>query len=261
MESIKSGLTGFIVGDWLGMPYRGKGRGTFKPIWIKSYLRGDTCSGNTSMLLCALDSRCNLELYQRNLKDWYFNGKYAGKNTEPDIDQVTRKAIMQSFRGVSSDSNSGNRSLAGCCALAFSPLSKEEILPFIKSTHNSRYSLKYTWFFIEFIRCLLEYEDKEQALRQAERRCEVEINRQNLCNGSFVVDTVESVVNWFMAGTGYKECVFSAINSGKSSDAAGALTGLLAGMYYGLDVKNGVKGFETMEPYIDTFVRYLTPTL
>ena len=73
MKRIKTGLTGFILGDWLGMPYRGKGKGTFKPMWTKSYLRGDKCSGNTSMLLCALDSRCNLELYQQNLRDWYFN--------------------------------------------------------------------------------------------------------------------------------------------------------------------------------------------
>lgn len=49
MKRIKTGLTGFILGDWLGMPYRGKGKGTFKPIWTKSYLRGDKCSGNTSM--------------------------------------------------------------------------------------------------------------------------------------------------------------------------------------------------------------------
>ena len=129
-EKNKTGLTGFILGDWLGMPYRGKGKGTFKPMWTKSYLRGDKCSGNTSMLLCALDSRCNLELYQQNLRNWYFNRKYTGENIEFDIDQVTQKAIMKNFRGVSSDSNSGNRSLMGCCVLAFSPLSKEEIFSF-----------------------------------------------------------------------------------------------------------------------------------
>ena len=28
MKRIKTGLTGFILGDWLGMPYRGKGKGT-----------------------------------------------------------------------------------------------------------------------------------------------------------------------------------------------------------------------------------------
>lgn len=39
MKRIKTGLTGFILGDWLGMPYRGKGKGTFKPMWTKSYLQ------------------------------------------------------------------------------------------------------------------------------------------------------------------------------------------------------------------------------
>lgn len=167
---------------------------------------------------------------------------------------------MKNFRGVSSDSNSGNRSLMGCCVLAFSPLSKEEIFLLLRSLIIVVIALSILGF-IEFIRCLLEYEDKEQALQQAEQRCDVEVNRQNLCNGSFVVDTVESVVNWFMAGNSYKECVFSAINSGKSSDAVGALTGLLAGIYYGLELKNGVKGFETMESYIDSFIQYLNPTL
>lgn len=257
MEKIKAGLTGFIIGDWLGVPCKGKGKGTFKPIWNKSYLRGDKCSGNTSMLLCALDSRLSTEAYQQNLKDWYFRKKYTGAYIGFDVDQVTQKAIMKNFRGISSDSNSGNRSLMGCCVLAFSSLSKEEILPFIKATHNSRYSFRYNWFFIEFIRSLLECEDKQQALQRTEQKCGLQINRQNFCNGSFVVDTVESVINWFMGGTGYMECVFAAVNSGKDSDAIGALTGLLAGMHYGLDLTNGIKDFEMIEPYIDSFINYL----
>lgn len=260
MKKIKDGLTGFVLGDWLGMPYRGKGKGTFRPLGVKSYLRGDKCSGNTSMLLCALDSLGSPEAYRQNLKDWYSQGKYTGENIAFDVDQVTQRAIMKQFRGVSSDSNSGNRSLMGCCVLAFSPLSKEEVLSFVKATHNSRYCFQYTWFFIEFIRSLLECEEKEQALRRAEQRSGVVINRQNFSNGSFVIDTVESVVNWFMAGNAYNECVFPAINSGKASDAVGALTGLLAGMHHGVNLKNGVKHFETIEPYIDSFVRWLTPT-
>lgn len=28
MEQIKNGLIGFILGDWLGVPYKGKGKGT-----------------------------------------------------------------------------------------------------------------------------------------------------------------------------------------------------------------------------------------
>lgn len=254
MKKIKAGLTGFILGDWLGVPYIGKGKGTFKPVWTKSYLRGDKCSGNTSMLLCALDSHCDLETYRQNLKDWYFRKKYTGDNIEFDVDQVTQKAIMKNFRGISSDSNSGNRSLPACCVLALSSLSTDEIMPFVKSTHNSRYSFQYNGFFIEFVRFLLACDDKEQALRLTEQKCELQINRQNFCNGSFVIDTVESVINWFMAGTDYKECVFAAVNSGKASDTVGALTGFLAGMYYDIQLKNGVRDFKIMEAYIDAFI-------
>lgn len=254
MEKIKAGFTGFVLGDWLGVPYKGKGQGTFKPIWTKSYLRGDKCSGNTSMLLCALDSCCDLEVYQRNLKDWFFLKKYTGENIEFDVDQVTIKSIQKNFRGVSSDSNSGNRALMASCVWAVSPLLKDEIIPFIKATHNSRYSFRYNWFFIEFIRCLLECDDKEKALKNAENKCELRINRQNFCNGSFVVDTLESAINWFMAGTDYKKCVFPAVNSGKSSDAVGALTGFLAGIHYGVEITNAIKGFETIEKYVDLFI-------
>lgn len=65
---------------------------------------------------------------------------------------------------------------------------------------------------------------------------------------------VELVVNWFMVGNSYKECVFLVINLGKLSDVVGVLIGLLVGIYYGLELKNGVKGFEIMEFYIDLFI-------
>ena len=92
MKRIKTGLTGFILGDWLGMPYRGKKEKGHLNLCGQNLIFGeDKCSGNTSMLLCALDSRCNLELYQQNLRDWYFNRKYTGENIEFDIDQVTQK--------------------------------------------------------------------------------------------------------------------------------------------------------------------------
>ena len=56
MKRIKTGLTGFILGDWLGMPYRGKGKGTFKPMWTKSYLRGDKTQHPIKLRLPLLES-------------------------------------------------------------------------------------------------------------------------------------------------------------------------------------------------------------
>lgn len=260
MEKMKAALTGFILGDWLGLPYVGKGKGTFKPIWIKSYLRGDKCSGNTAMLLCTLDSHGEVKKYQQNLKDWYAREKYVNSSLDVDIDPITRKAIQKNFRAISSDANSGNRSLAVCCVLALSSLSEREVWEFVKATHNSRYSYRYTIFFVEFVRGLLRMGDKEAALAQAQQKCELQINRQNFSNGTFVVDTVESVINCFMAGEDYATCVFPAVNAGKASDAVGALTGFLAGLQYGVTVRHAIRDFQWMEQLIDVFLAELEAT-
>lgn len=257
---MKAALTGFIVGDWLGLPYVGKGKGTFRQVWVKSYLRGDKCSGNTAMLLCVLDSQLEVKKYQQNLIAWYARQKYVCSSLDVDIDPITQKAILKHFRPISSDANSGNRSLAVCCVLALSSLSKREVWEFVKSTHNSRHSYRYTWFFVEFVRALLRTGDKEAALLHAQQQCELPINRQNFSNGSFVGDTVESVVNWFMASKNYKECVFSAVNAGKSTDAVGALTGYLAGLYYGRTLNHTIRDFPMLEEQVNAFLDGLTAT-
>lgn len=255
MEKTRSALEGFILGDWLGTAHRGKGKGTFKPVRLKCYLKGNKCSGNTSMLLCALDCRRNLEAYRQNLKAWYYQKKYTGGSFEYDMDPVTQKAILTNFsRCVALDAHSGSRGLTVCSVLSLTDMLHDEIMVFMKSTHNSRYALPYACFFVEFVRNLRRQADKELALAESERRCEIHINRQNLSNGNFIVDTVESAVNWFMAGESYTGCVFPAVNGGKASDIVGALTGFLAGMHYGINLKNRMSDFDAVSPYIDAFI-------
>lgn len=254
MEKTRSALEGFILGDWLGTPHRGKGKGTFKSVRLKCYLKGNKCSGNTSMLLCALDCRGSLETYRQNLKAWYYQKKYTGGSFEYDMDPVTQKAILTNFRSVSLDANSSSRGLAACSVLALSDMPQDEIKAFMRATHNSRYTFPYARFFVEFVRRLQKQADKERALAESEKRCEIQINRQNTSNGNFIVDTVESVVNWFMAGENYTGCVFPAVNGGKASDIVGALTGFLAGMHYGVNLKNRMGDFDAVSPYIDAFI-------
>lgn len=254
MEKTKAALEGFILGDWLGTPHRGKGKGTFRSVRTKYYLKGNKCSGNTSMLLCALDCHGDLETYRHNLKAWYYQKKYTGGSFEYDMDPMTQKAVMSNFRSMSSDANSSSRGLAACSVLALSDMPQDEIKTFMKSTHNSRYTLSYARFFVEFVRCLQKQADKVQALTESERMCDIRINRQNLSNGNFIVDTVESAVNWFMAGESYTNCVFPAVNSGKASDIVGALTGFLAGMHYGINLKSRMDDFDAVCPYIDAFI-------
>jgi ADP-ribosylglycohydrolase len=49
------------------------------------------------------------------------------------------------------------------------------------------------------------------------------------------IETLEASFWCFMKGNSYRDSVIGAINLGGSTDTIGALTGALAGVYYGVD--------------------------
>lgn len=63
----------------------------------------------------------------------------------------------------------------------------------------------------------------------------VDLNRREVKNTGFVVDSLEASV-WCLYNTkSYKDAVLTAINLGGDTDTIGAITGSLAGLYYGID--------------------------
>ncbi len=51
----------------------------------------------------------------------------------------------------------------------------------------------------------------------------------------YVVDTFQTVCHYFFRGRSFEECVTGAVNQGGDADTTGAITGGLAGAYYGVD--------------------------
>lgn len=51
----------------------------------------------------------------------------------------------------------------------------------------------------------------------------------------YVVDTLQTVFHWFFKGRSFEECVVGAVNQGADADTTGAIIGMLAGAYYGMD--------------------------
>lgn len=51
----------------------------------------------------------------------------------------------------------------------------------------------------------------------------------------YVVDTLEAAIWCFLNTDSYKECVLKAVNLGDDTDTVGAVSGGLAGLYYGLE--------------------------
>jgi ADP-ribosyl-[dinitrogen reductase] hydrolase len=52
---------------------------------------------------------------------------------------------------------------------------------------------------------------------------------------SYVVDTLQTVFHWFFRGRSFEECVVGVVNQGADADTTGAICGMLAGAYYGME--------------------------
>ncbi|MBV5339058.1 MAG: ADP-ribosyl-[dinitrogen reductase] hydrolase [Deltaproteobacteria bacterium] len=51
----------------------------------------------------------------------------------------------------------------------------------------------------------------------------------------YIVDTMQTVFHWFFRGKCFEECLVGTVNQGADADTTGAICGMLAGAYYGMD--------------------------
>lgn len=51
----------------------------------------------------------------------------------------------------------------------------------------------------------------------------------------YVVDTLQTVFHWFFLGRSFEECLIGTVNQGADADTTGAICGMLAGAYYGME--------------------------
>ena len=77
----------------------------------------------------------------------------------------------------------------------------------------------------------------------------------------YVVDTMQTVFHWFFRGSSFEECLVGTVNQGGDADTTGAICGMLAGAYYGMDgiPKRWLKKMDTrlireLESYSDKLI-------
>jgi ADP-ribosyl-[dinitrogen reductase] hydrolase len=51
----------------------------------------------------------------------------------------------------------------------------------------------------------------------------------------YVVDTLQTVFHWFFRGRNFEECLTGTVNQGADADTTGAICGMVAGAYYGME--------------------------
>jgi len=53
--------------------------------------------------------------------------------------------------------------------------------------------------------------------------------------GSYIVDTMQTVFHYFFSTASFEECLIGVVNQGGDADTTGAIAGMIAGAFYGLE--------------------------
>lgn len=232
-----------------------------------------TFSDDTSLTFCLASSLCNgynLHDIGNRFVDWYHKGYWTAGGNVFDIGMTTSNAINRLRQGTQpelagdfgEDAN-GNGSLMRILPLLFyiKDMPVEQRFEHVKAvssmTHGHIRSVLACFYYLEYALALLQRRDKQQAYLQAgqqlkqlltERQIaqhEVDLFApftdgdiattpiENIGSSGYVINTLKASMHCFLTTDNYREAVLKAVNLGDDADTTAAVTGGLAGLYYG----------------------------
>lgn len=230
-----------------------------------------TWSDDTSLTLCLIESINNDYSIQRvadNFIKYYRYGYLTPYCEVFDIGNATKNAIDKMIYGINpvecvgkAEQDNGNGSLMRVLPLAhyvknMPPIKQIRIIEETSSlTHSHKRSKFACIFYVEFVINLFNGNKKDEAYKNAidfinkycmETYCDEIGNYKRILNGTiascheeeikssgYVIDTIEAALWSFLTTDNYNEAVLKAINLGGDTDTIAAITGGMAGTYYG----------------------------
>lgn len=232
-----------------------------------------TWSDDSSLTFCLTESLIHgydLNDVKQKMCDWYYFGYWNVNDKLPfDIGRTTFKALSKIKSGIAleeagekDEKDNGNGSLMRVLPLAFYLKDKknEEKFPIIEEvsgiTHAHIRSKIACSIYVEFAIQLLNYHPPgeayermkeviigyyknkgyEEELNHFERILKQNISTYEECeikSTGYVIDSLEACLWSFLTTTTFSEAVLKAVNLGEDTDTIGALTGGLAGIFYG----------------------------
>lgn len=230
-----------------------------------------TWSDDTSLLLCLIQtiiSGYSLDELSKLFIEYYKTGYLTPYGEVFDIGIATRVAIDKMINGVkpedcggNSEQDNGNGSLMRILPLAYylrdiPPMKKREIIEEVSAlTHGHKRAKLACIMYTEIAIYLIKGYSKEDAYKKAinfiEETCIEDykdefITYQRILSGDilkadvndikssgYVVDTLEAAIWSFISSENYTEAILKAINLGGDTDTIAAVTGGLAGIFYG----------------------------
>lgn len=245
-QKLRDMVYGFAVGDALGVPFEGKGRGTFQCTGMTGYgvhhRPPGTWSDDTSLMLATCDSiracsRINLRDIMIVMSEWYLWGRYAINHDVFDCGNVTRIALNNfidampaEYCGVADDEiANGNGALMRILPLAFLPdIDADTINNVAGLTHNTSFNCAYCRKLVQICRDLINGKDYQN---DELKSLPIEMVRSS----GYVADTFVAAIWCLLNSDNYKDTVLTAVNLGGDTDTITAIAGGLAGVKYGSD--------------------------
>jgi ADP-ribosyl-[dinitrogen reductase] hydrolase len=232
-----------------------------------------TWSDDSSLTFCLADSLCNGFSLQAadSFCGWYYEQKWTARGKVFDIGITTQMAIEKLRRGVpplqagdTVERSNGNGSLMRILPLAyyyktwnFSVL-LERVHQVSCITHAHPRSQMACGIYISVAIALLEGRNPKVAYQEGLGRVELVYQRypysqerthfervfsgqidalpiESINSEGYVIDTLEASLWCLLNTSSYVEAVLKAVNLGEDTDTTAAVTGGLAGIYYGVE--------------------------
>jgi len=232
-----------------------------------------TWSDDTSLTLCLIDSLCegyDINDIAKKFVEWYEDGLWTPYGYAFDIGRTTKQAIIRVMNryspkdsGGGGEWDNGNGSLMRIAPLIFYTKSLEiddrmRIVHEVSSiTHAHPRTLIACGFYVDYGINILNGFPKEEAYKKTVSFIKNYYSQNNefyrelkhfhrILDGKvwklpedaieshgYVVHTLEAALWSFIGSSNFKDAVLKAINLGHDTDTLGAITGSLAGIYYG----------------------------
>jgi len=251
---------GLAVGDALGAPYEGLGRGSYPPVsdYSAEGVHGLGAGGwtdDTAMAICLAESLLarggvdERDLLERSLR-WYRTGENSCTGAAAGISRKTRAALEGFERSGRVDAaaeleNAGNGAIMRLAPVAIF-FRRNEIearraaARQARVTHTAQTALTAAECFADLLVVALQTGDPEAVSRAAagsKRLADIcdprGKQREQISSAPRAADTLEAAL-WCLEGAaGFEQAVIEAVNLGGDTDTIGAVTGQLAGAIFG----------------------------
>jgi ADP-ribosyl-[dinitrogen reductase] hydrolase len=233
-----------------------------------------TWSDDSSLMLCLADSLCSgygVDDIAQSFCRWYRENHWTAHGEVFDIGNTTYQAIIRLERGIpplqaggTNENSNGNGSLMRILPMAYlyETLTFSDLLTKVHEvsciTHGHLRSQMACGIYISIAVELLKGADLQTAyLQGVEKIQEIytdsqyiqekphfqrvfsgeisQLPTEKINSGGYVVDTLEASIWCLLNSSSYAESVLKAVNLGEDTDTTAAVTGGLAGIYYGVE--------------------------